>query len=75
MQLLQEIWKSADSLKKDDLNTLRKLTNYKKGSGVVNYVFSEKERSRLPDALRDASLLASQYAFSVNQVAEEKMTA
>eukprot|EP00965_Chrysotila_dentata_P034929 1162562-Pleurochrysis_carterae.AAC.1 len=75
MQMLQEMWKSADSLKKDDLNTLRKLTNYKKGSGVVNYVFSEEERSRLPDALREASPLASQYAFSVNQVAEEKMTA
>eukprot|EP00965_Chrysotila_dentata_P078425 2583699-Pleurochrysis_carterae.AAC.1 len=26
IQMLQEIWKSADSLKKDDLNTLRKLT-------------------------------------------------
>eukprot|EP00965_Chrysotila_dentata_P072407 2392516-Pleurochrysis_carterae.AAC.1 len=33
MQMLQEIWKSADSLKKDDVNTLRKLTDYKKGSG------------------------------------------
>eukprot|EP00965_Chrysotila_dentata_P108626 3588097-Pleurochrysis_carterae.AAC.1 len=75
MQMLQEIWKSADSLKKDDLNTLRKLNNYKKGSGVVNHVFSEEERSRLPDALRDASPLASQCTFSVNQVAEEKMTA
>eukprot|EP00965_Chrysotila_dentata_P176783 5838889-Pleurochrysis_carterae.AAC.1 len=74
MQMLQEIWKSADSLKKDDLNTLRKLTNYKKGSGVVNHVFSEEERSRPPDALREASPLASQYAFSVNQVAEEKIT-
>eukprot|EP00965_Chrysotila_dentata_P189344 6173266-Pleurochrysis_carterae.AAC.1 len=75
MQMLQEIWKSADSLKKDDLNALRKLTNYKKGSGVVNHVFSEEERLRLPDALRDAPSFVSQYAFSVNQVAEEKMIA
>eukprot|EP00965_Chrysotila_dentata_P141498 4676672-Pleurochrysis_carterae.AAC.1 len=45
-QMLQEIWKSADSLKKDDLNTLRKLTNYKKGRGLVNHVFSEEERLR-----------------------------
>eukprot|EP00965_Chrysotila_dentata_P065647 2175485-Pleurochrysis_carterae.AAC.1 len=74
MQMLQEILKSADCLKKDDLNALRKLTNYKKGSGVANHVFSEEERSRLPDALRDAPSFASQYAFSVNQVAEEKMT-
>eukprot|EP00965_Chrysotila_dentata_P025551 849718-Pleurochrysis_carterae.AAC.1 len=51
-----------------------KLTNYKEGSGVVNHVFSEEERSRLPDALRDAPSFATQYAFSVNQVAEEKMT-
>eukprot|EP00965_Chrysotila_dentata_P147343 4864185-Pleurochrysis_carterae.AAC.1 len=58
MHILQEIWKSADSLKKDDLNTLRKLTNYNMGSGVVNHVFSEEERSRLPDALRDATRLS-----------------
>eukprot|EP00965_Chrysotila_dentata_P213325 6187562-Pleurochrysis_carterae.AAC.3 len=75
MQMLQEIWKSADSLKKDNLNTFRKLTNYKKGSGVVSYVFSEEERSRLPDALRDVPSFVSQYAFSVNQVAEDKMIA
>eukprot|EP00965_Chrysotila_dentata_P140872 4657011-Pleurochrysis_carterae.AAC.2 len=74
MQMLPEIWKSVDSLKKDNLNTLRKLTNYKKGSGVVNHVFSEEERSRLPDALRDVPSFVSQYAFSVIQVAEEKMT-
>eukprot|EP00965_Chrysotila_dentata_P196623 6177700-Pleurochrysis_carterae.AAC.1 len=40
----------------------------------MNHVFSEEEHSRLPDALRDAPSLVSQYAFSVNQVAEEKMT-
>eukprot|EP00965_Chrysotila_dentata_P166590 5499626-Pleurochrysis_carterae.AAC.1 len=75
MRMLQEIWKSADSLKKDDLNTLRKLTNHKKkGSGFVNHVFSEEEYSRLPDALRDAQSFVSQYAFSVNQVTEEKIT-
>eukprot|EP00965_Chrysotila_dentata_P174497 5760107-Pleurochrysis_carterae.AAC.2 len=74
MQMLQESWKSADSLKKDDLDTLRKLTNYKKGSEVVKHVLWEEERSRLPDALRDAPSFASQYAFSMNQVAEKKMT-
>eukprot|EP00965_Chrysotila_dentata_P080373 2651653-Pleurochrysis_carterae.AAC.1 len=40
----------------------------------MNHVFSEEERSRLPDALRDAPPLASRYAFSVSQVAEERVT-